>query len=154
MLASTDVRLSKSLSWRAQKLSKSKVPLISVVDDDRSVVEAIVSLLESVGYTAAGFVSAQDFLNSPQLRRTACLILDVRMPGIGGLELQGRLAAENIHTPIIFITANGGLEVSAEALNGGAVACLRKPFSQESLLGALRSALALPGGPTSGTNQG
>jgi len=124
------------------------------VDDDRSVVEAIVSLLESVGYTAAGFDSAQEFLNSPHLRSTACLILDVRMPGIGGLELHRRLAAENIHTPIIFITANGGLEVSTEALSGGAVACLHKPFNQESLLGALRSALAEPGGPTGDENPG
>ena len=89
-----------------------------------------------------------------KLRRTACLILDVRMPGMGGLELQRRLAAENFRTPIIFITANGGVEVSAEALSGGAVACLRKPFSQESLLRALRSALARPGGPTGATNQG
>ena len=126
-------------------MSTSKVPLISVVDDDRSVVEAIVSLLESVGYAAAGFVSAQDFLNSPQLRRTACLILDVRMPGIGGLELQRRLAAENIHTPVIFITAHGDQELSAEVLTTGATALLRKPFSQESLLGALRSALAQTG---------
>ena len=127
-------------------MTTSKVPLISVVDDDRSVVEAIVSLLESVGYAAAGFVSAQDFLNSPQLRRTACLILDLRMPGIGGLELQRRLAAENIHTPIIFITAHGDQELSAEVLTTGAAALLRKPFSQESLLGALRSALAQTGG--------
>ena len=127
-------------------MSTSKVPLISVVDDDRSVVEAIVSLLESVGYAAAGFVSAQDFLNSPQLRRTACLILDVRMPGIGGLELQRRLAAENIHTPIIFITAHGDQELSAEVLTTGVTALLRKPFSQESLLGTLRSALAQTGG--------
>jgi len=127
-------------------MSTSKVALISVVDDDRSVVEAIVSLLESVGYAAAGFVSAQDFLNSPQLRRTACLILDLRMPGIGGLELQRRLAAENIHTPVIFITAHGDQELSAEALATGVTALLRKPFSQESLLGALRSALAQTGG--------
>jgi len=127
-------------------MSTSKVPLISVVDDDRSVVEAIVSLLESVGYAAAGFVSAQDFLNSPQLRRTACLILDLRMPGIGGLELQRRLAAENIHTPIILITAHGDRELSAEVLTTGVSALLRKPFSQESLLGALRSALAQTGG--------
>ncbi len=127
-------------------MTTSKVPLISVVDDDRSVVEAIVSLLESVGYAAAGFVSAQDFLNSPQLRRTACLILDLRMPGIGGLELQRRLAAENIHTPIIFITAHGDQELSAEVLATGVTALLRKPFSQESLLGALRSALAQTGG--------
>ena len=124
------------------------------MDDDRSVVEAIVSLLESVGYTAAGFVSAQEFLNSPHLRRAACLILDVHMPGIGGLELQRRLAAENIHTPIIFITANGDQEVSAEVLTSGATALLRKPFNQESLLTALRSALAEPGGPTGDENPG
>ena len=135
-------------------MSTSKVPLISVVDDDRSVVEAIVSLLESVGYAVAGFVSAQDFLNSPLLRHTACLILDVRMPGIGGLELQRRLAAENIHTPIIFITAHGDQELSAEVLTTGATALLRKPFSQESLLGALRSALAQTGGPIGNENPG
>ena len=129
-------------------MSTSNISLISVVDDDRSVVEAIVSLLESVGYAAAGFTSAQDFLNSAQLRNTACLILDVRMPGIGGPELQRRLTAENIHTPIIFITAHGDQEVSAEVLRTGATALLRKPFSQESLLGALRSALATTGGAT------
>jgi FixJ family two-component response regulator len=135
-------------------LSTSNIPLISVVDDDRSIVEAVVGLLESVGYAAAGFVSAQDFLNSTQLRGTACLILDVRMPGIGGLELQRRLAAEDLHTPIIFITADGSPEVSEEALKAGAVAFLRKPFSQESLLGALRSALAPPEGPTGHPSQG
>jgi len=123
------------------------------VDDDRSIVEAIVGLLESVGYAAAGFVSAQDFLNSPQLRRTACLILDVRMPGIGGLELQRRLAAQNIHTPVIFITAHGDQELSAEVLTTGATALLRKPFSQEALLGALRSALARTGGPIGNENE-
>jgi FixJ family two-component response regulator len=130
----------------ASNLSASNIPLISVVDDDRSIVEAIVSLLESVGYAAAGFVSAQDFLDSTQLRRSACLIVDVRMPGIGGLELQRRLAAENIRTPIILITANGDLRISEEELRGGAVALLRKPFTQDSLLRALRSALAGPGG--------
>ena len=132
----------------------SNIPLISVVDDDRSVVEAIVSLLESVGYTAAGFFSAHDFLNSAQLRNTACLILDVRMPGMSGPELQRRLTAEKIHTPVIFITADGGPEVSAEALITGATVLLRKPFSQESLLGALRSALARPGGATSHSSPG
>jgi FixJ family two-component response regulator len=134
-------------------LSTSNVPLISVVDDDRSIVEAIVSLLESVGYAAAGFISAQNFLNSAQLRNTACLILDVRMPGMGGPELQRRLVAENIHTPIIFITANGEQGVSA-ALRGGAVAVLRKPFKQESLVGALRLALAKTGGPIGNENPG
>jgi FixJ family two-component response regulator len=145
VLGSSDVRLSKSLSWRTQKLSTSKVPLISVVDDDRSVVEATVGLLESVGYAATGFLSAQDFLNSPQLRLTACLILDVSMPGMGGLELQRRLAVESVLTPIVFITAHGDREVPATVLGAHATALLRKPFSQESLLAALRSALTLPG---------
>ena len=129
-------------------MSKSKVPLVSVVDDDRSVVESIVSLLESVGYAATGFLSAQDFLNSPQLRFTACLILDVRMPGMGGLELQRRLTAENVFTPIIFITAQGDREVPADVLGARATGILRKPFSQESLLTALRLALTPPGPPS------
>lgn len=116
------------------------------MDDNQSVVEGIVNLLESVGYAAVGFISAQDFLKSAELRRTACLILDVCMPGISGPELQRRLVAENIHTPIIFITAHGDQEICGEALSTGATILLRKPFSQESLLGALRSALAQTGG--------
>ncbi|HEY6180720.1 MAG TPA: response regulator [Terriglobales bacterium] len=132
-------------------MSTSKIPLISVVDDDRSVVEAIVSLLESVGYAAAGFISAQDFLESAQLLQTSCLILDVRMPGIDGPGLQRRLVAQNIHTPIIFMTAQGALEVSPR-LTSGATALLRKPFSQEALLGALRFALAQPEGLTGRAN--
>ncbi|MGA7740479.1 MAG: response regulator transcription factor [Polyangia bacterium] len=123
-------------------MSATEVLLISVVDDDQSVVEGIVGLMESVGYAAAGFCSAEDFLSSPQLHRLACLILDVRMPGMGGFELQRRLAAEHDQTPIIFITAHGDDEVSAEASRRGAVGFLRKPFSQESLLTAVRSALA------------
>ena len=123
-------------------LSRSEVPVISVVDDDPSVVEAVVSLLESVGYSAAGFTSAEEFVNSARLGRTACLVLDVRMPGMGGLELQRRLAARVDPTPIIFITAHSGDAISAEALRQGAVAFLRKPFSQDSLLEAVQAALA------------
>jgi len=126
----------------AADVRKSEIPLISVIDDDQSVVEGIVSLLESVGYAAIGFLSAEDFLSCEQLRRTACLILDVRMPGLGGLELQRRLAVENDRTPIIFMSAQGDHYVSVEAFRRGAVAFLRKPFSQESLLEAVRSALA------------
>jgi FixJ family two-component response regulator len=123
-------------------LRTSEVPVICVVDDDLSVVEAVVSLLESVGYAAVGFQSAEDFLNSPELGGTVCLILDVRMPGMGGLELQSRLAAVADHTPIIFISAHGDINLSAQTLRRGAVAFLRKPFSQESLLEAVRSVLA------------
>ena len=118
------------------------MPVISVVDDDPSVVEGVVELMESLGHPAVGFRSAEEFLGSPQLGRTACLILDVRMPGMGGLELQRRLTAAADHTPVVFITAHGEGSTSAEALRQGAVAFLRKPFSQESLLDAVRSALA------------
>jgi FixJ family two-component response regulator len=125
-----------------------KVPLISIVDDDRSVVEAMISLIQSVGYRAKGFRSAEDFLMSRQLLKTACLILDVRMPSVGGLELQRRLAATNYRIPIIFVTSYDSDDVRTQALQAGAVGFLRKPFSQESLFQAVRSALANSQGET------
>jgi FixJ family two-component response regulator len=125
-----------------KKRQHSKVPLISVVDDDRSVVEAMVSLIQSAGYKAKGFRSAEDFLESRQLLNTACLILDVRMPSMGGFELQHRFAAGNHRIPIIFITAYDSDDVHIRALQAGAVGLLCKPFSQESLFQAVRSALA------------
>jgi FixJ family two-component response regulator len=131
-----------------RKRQHSKNPLISIVDDDLSLVEAIVSLLQSTGYKAKGFHSADDFLKSRQLLSTACLVLDVRMPGTGGLEVQRRLAAENFQVPIIFITSYDSEDVRAQALQAGAVAFLCKPFSQESLFQALRSALANQKGGT------
>ncbi len=123
-------------------MSTVDVPVISVVDDDQSVVEGVVGLMESVGYPAVGFHSAEAFLSSAQAGQTGCLILDVRMPDMGGFELQRRLAAAADHTPIIFITAHADTSASAEALGQGAVAFLRKPFTQESLLDAVRTALA------------
>jgi len=126
----------------------SEVLLISVVDDDPSVLEGVIGLMESVGYPAVGFRSAEEFLNSAQLCRTACLILDVHMPGMGGFELQRRLIAAADHIPIIFITAHGETNVSAQAFRQGAVAFLRKPFSQESLLEAVRSSFARRAGPS------
>jgi FixJ family two-component response regulator len=125
-----------------KKRQRTKVPLISVVDDDRSVVEAMVSLIQSVGYKAKGFHSAEDFLESGQLLNTACLILDVLMPSIGGFELQRRLAAGNYRIPIIFITSFDSDDVRSKAFQAGAVEFLYKPFSQESLFQAVRSALA------------
>jgi len=102
----------------------------------------MVSLIQSVGYKAKGFLSAEDFLKSRQLLKTACLILDVRMPSIGAFELQRRLAATNYRIPIICITAYDSDDVRSEALEAGAVGLLCKPFSQESLFQAVRSALA------------
>jgi len=101
----------------------------------------MVSLLESLGHPALGFCSAEAFLASGHRERTACLILDVRMPGIGGFELQRRLASNGHHIPTIFVSAHGDTAISAEAFRRGAVAFLRKPFSQDSLLDALRSVL-------------
>jgi FixJ family two-component response regulator len=112
------------------------------VDDDRSVVEAMVSLIQSVGYKAKGFLSAEDFLASRQLLNTACLILDVRMPSMGGFELQRRLAAKDYRMPIIFITSYDSDDVRSQAFQAGAVGFLCKPFCQESLFQAVRSALA------------
>jgi FixJ family two-component response regulator len=125
-----------------------KVPLISIVDDDRSVVEAMVSLIQSVGYRAKGFRSAEDFLKSRQLLNTACLILDVRMPSMGGFELKRRLTARNYRIPIIFITAYDSDDVHIQAFQAGAAGVLCKPFCQESLFQAVRSALANQHGET------
>jgi FixJ family two-component response regulator len=119
-----------------------KVPLISVVDDDWSVVEAMVSLIQSAGYKAKGFRSAEAFLQSRHLLNTACLILDIRMPSMGGFELQHRLAAENYSIPIIFITAYDSDGVRSQAFQARAAGLLCKPFSQEALFHAVRSALA------------
>jgi FixJ family two-component response regulator len=131
-----------------KKRQRIKVPLISIVDDDQSVVEAMVSLIQSVGYKAKGFRSAEDFLKSRQLLNTACLILDVLMPSIGGFELQRRLAARNYRIPIIFITSFDSDDVRIRAFQAGAVEFLCKPFSQESLFQAVRSALADQQGET------
>jgi uncharacterized membrane protein YkgB/CheY-like chemotaxis protein len=123
------------------KRQRVKVPLICIVDDDESLVEAMVSLIQSVGYKAKGFVSAEDFLKSRQLHHATCLILDVRMPTIGGFELQRRLAAGNYRIPTIFITAYESDDIHMQALQAQAAGVLCKPFSQESLFQAVSSAL-------------
>ena len=111
------------------------------MDDDWLLVEATVGLIQSLGYLAAGFRSAEDFLTSSQLLTTDCLILDIRMPSMGGLELQRRLAAYNYQIPIIFVTSYDSGEVPNQATQAGVVGLLFKPFSQESLFRAVRSAL-------------
>ncbi len=118
-----------------------KVPLISVVDDDDSVRESLRGLLRSVRFGVAVFASAEEFLNSDRARETDCLILDVRMPGMGGFELQRRLVSSNAGMPVIFITAHGGEELRAQALRDGAVEYLLKPFSEEAFLNAVEKAL-------------
>jgi FixJ family two-component response regulator len=120
----------------------SDIPLIAVVDDDEAIRDAIQSLLRAVGLRAAVFASAEDFLRASQRQATACLIVDVRMPRMSGLELQRQLASANCPMPIIFITAHGDAEARVRALRAGAVDFLYKPFSDEVLLRAVQ--LALP----------
>ena len=119
----------------------SGVALISIVDDDDSLRNSLNNLIRSVGFRAQGFSSAEAFLNSNQLHDTACLILDVRMPGMSGLDLQRQLVATNCRIPIIFITSHGDGDALARALEAGAVDYLYKPFREEALLKAIDSAL-------------
>lgn len=116
-------------------------PMISIVDDDESVREALWGLVRSVGYTVSTFSSAEEFVNSDQLGKADCLILDVAMPGMGGIELQRRLLAGDSRVPVIFITAHEDEEIRAQALRNGAEAFLIKPFSEEALLDAIHGAL-------------
>ena len=119
------------------------VPLVSIVDDDESVRESLRGLIRSLGLRVETFASAEEFANSEQRGKTDCLILDVRMPGMSGLELQCELAASKCDIPIIFITAHGSDEgVRARALRDGAVAYLSKPFSEDALLEAVNAALS------------
>ncbi len=117
-------------------------PLISVVDDDASVRESLESLIRSIGFAVKVFASAEEFLNSPRVLETNCLILDVRLPGMDGIELHRHLLAKKWKVPVIFITAHASEEhLRAQALRSGAVGYLIKPFSEESLLDAIDAAL-------------
>ena len=118
-----------------------KIPLISIVDDDDSVRQALKSLIDSVGFRAEVFGSGEEYLNSPHVYQTDCLIADVRMPGMSGLELQDRLNSANLSIPVVFISAHDDAEARARGLRGGAIAFLQKPFSEDSLLGAITTCL-------------
>jgi FixJ family two-component response regulator len=115
--------------------------LVSVVDDDESVRESLPDLLREFGFTSLSFSSAEEFLASEYIGLTNCLILDVGMPGMSGLELQRELKLRGQNIPIVFITANRDEGVRPRVLAQGAVACLFKPFSDTALLEALNMAL-------------
>ena len=115
--------------------------LISVIDDDESVRRTTKLLIESSGYQAAAFESAESLLRSGQLEETSCLIIDVQMPGMNGPQLQSHLAAAGRRIPVIFITAYDDEESRQRAMQAGAVAFLAKPFTDEQLFQTLRSAL-------------
>ncbi len=122
-------------------IRRSEPPRISIVDDDESVREAIRSLIHSVGFGTQVFRSAEDFLNSGRLHITGCLIVDVRMPGMSGLDLQSHLIATDSRVPIVFISANDDDSARSRALEAGAVDFLKKPFSEDALLRAISVSL-------------
>lgn len=117
------------------------ISLISIVDDDDSLRGSLENLIRSAGFRAQGFSSAEAFLGSNKMQEAACLILDVRMPGMSGFELQRQLAAAGSHLPIIFISAHADDDPKTKALEAGAVAFLYKPFYEEELLNAINAAL-------------
>ena len=122
--------------------TQTKAKLIAIVDDDELMRSALQSMLKSVGLSSLAFASAEEFLNSGQHQQTACLIADIRMPGMSGLELQAKLNAEHCRIPTIFITAHGDTKMRMQALRAGAVEFLAKPFDDEVLLESVRAALA------------
>jgi FixJ family two-component response regulator len=115
--------------------------IVCVVDDDADIRDGLKLLLESVGITCIAFSSTREFLASEQFENANCLILDVRLPGAGGLDLQAELTRAQVRTPIIFITAHGDIPMSVRAIKAGAVEFLTKPFREQDLLDAVRAAL-------------
>jgi FixJ family two-component response regulator len=121
--------------------SPGNTKVVSIVDDDDLMRSALAGLLKAVGLPARTFASAEEFLESGQQHDTACLIADIRMSGMSGLELQIRLNAERIRIPTIFITAHGDERMRMQALRAGAVEFLAKPFDNDALLESVRGAL-------------
>ena len=132
--------------WDAAKFPdmvvQGKTNMVAIVDDDDLVRGALQGLLKAVGLPARAFASAEEFLNSGQQREIGCLIADIRMPGMSGLELQAKLNAEHCRIPTIFITAHGDAKMRMQALRAGAVEFMAKPFDDEVLLKSVRAALA------------
>jgi FixJ family two-component response regulator len=118
-----------------------KKPVITIVDDDESVREALMSLMRALGFISEAYECAEDFLKSGRLRRTSCLIADVRMPGMTGLELYRHLVASGNPIPTVLITAHHDEAGRASALKAGVMCYLAKPFDEDDLLGCIHSAL-------------
>jgi FixJ family two-component response regulator len=116
-------------------------PTVFVIDDDASIRKSLSRLLRSAGYTAEAFSSAEEFLRREHFDGTGCILLDVQMPGLSGMDLQEELSKADYHMPIVFITGHGDIPMSVEAMKKGAVDFLTKPFDDEQLLQALRAAI-------------
>jgi FixJ family two-component response regulator len=123
--------------------SQANSRIVAIVDDDESVRRALRGLLKEAGLQAQAFASAEEFLSSGQQNHTACLITDIRMPGMSGLDLQAKLNSLNCRIPTIFITAHGDTNMRMQALRAGAVEFLAKPFSDDVLIEHVKAALTL-----------
>lgn len=117
-------------------------PTVFIVDDDQAVARSLRWLIETVGLKVETFASAQAFLDGYDSSKPGCLVLDVRMPGISGMELQKRMAAQPIHVPIIFITGHGDVQVAVRAVQSGAFDFIEKPFNDQDLLDRIQKAIA------------
>src|SRR5467141_3050272 len=122
-------------------MTSPNTPMVFVIDDDAAVRESIQGLLKSVGLQSDSFGTAQEFLTSERSEGPSCLVLDVRLPGINGLDFQRQLADAGIHIPIIFITGHGDIPMTVRAMKSGAVEFLTKPFRDQDLLDAIHQAL-------------
>lgn len=120
-----------------------KNKMVAVIDDDESYRVAVQRLLKSAGFSVQSFASAEAFVNSGRQHETGCLIADIRMPGMSGLELQSKLNSDHCPIPTIFITAHGDEKMRLQAMRGGAVKFLLKPFDGETLLEGVRAALEM-----------
>jgi len=129
--------------YLAAMATPANAKLIAIVDDDESVRSALEGLMKAVGLPAQAFASAEEFLSSGEQQHTGCLIADIRMPGMSGLDLQARLNSERCRIPTIFITAHGDTTMRLQAMRAGAVEFLAKPFSDDVLLEHVKAALAM-----------
>lgn len=132
-----------SVPRSAQRQAEAEQPLVIIVDDDASVREALSELMLSAGFQAVSFGSTQALLETGALDKPGCLILDVRMPGSSGLDLQRQLTANGHPKPIIFLTAHGDIPMTVQAMKAGAVDFLKKPVRDQTLLDAVSAAIAL-----------
>jgi FixJ family two-component response regulator len=121
--------------------SRQSKAVIAVVDDDLSVREGLESLIRSAGWRVETFASAQEFLASPGAEALSCLVLDLQLPGLSGLDLQKRMAEIDLEMPIVFLTGHGNIPASVQAMKAGAVEFLTKPFDEQELLRAIEEAI-------------
>jgi FixJ family two-component response regulator len=128
-------------SDESQSVPRSRLPVVFVVDDDISVRESLESMIRFEGWRAATFASAQEFLAYPQVRAPGCLVLDVHLPDLNGLDLQARVTADPMMMPIIFITGYGDVPTTVRAMKAGALEFLTKPFQDDVLRAAIRNAI-------------